>query len=173
MCANKQDQKDIKYQVDNLSTVSDIKTSVTLHNIDTVNEVQEAMMQIRCSNSQQPSNVNLNDIWLKLSKSASLQQKISRLANTVNNFIKKHFEGKYDEVLALTDEKFKNVIYEHFDSLGMITMCKNKDEFVKKFSDDEEYKKKVIFSLKIMLSIAKQVWSQYNKDPKTTNGENK
>ena len=165
MCANKQDQKDIKYQVDNLSTINDIHTSFILNYVDTLNKSEEAMMQIQCFKEKQ-SNVNLNDVWLNLSQNPLLQQKISQLANIVNNLINKHFEGKYDKVLAFTDEDFKNEIYEHFDSLGIFTMCKDKNEFEKKFADDEEYKKKLCIWLKRAVSIAEQVWN-----PNNTNSE--
>ena len=143
MCANKQDQKDIKYQVDNLSTINDINTSFILNSIDTRNKSQEAMMQIQCF-KEKHSNVNLNDVWLNLSQYPLLQQKISRLANSFNNLINKHFEGKYDKVLAFTDEEFTKAIYEHFDSLGIFTCIE----------------------LKIAVSIAEQVWN-----PNNTNSE--
>ena len=165
MCANKQDQKDIKYQVDNLSTINDIDTSFILNYFDTVNKSQEAMMQIQCFKEKQ-SNVNLNDVWLNLSQDTLLQQKISQLANSFNNLINKHFEGKYDKVLAFTDEEFTKAIYIHFDSLGIFTMCKNKDEFVNKCADDKEYKNNCCIELKIAVSIAEQVWN-----PNNTNSE--
>ena len=170
-CANNQGQKEIKYKVDDLDTLNDIKASVALNNIHAKNQIQEGIIVLKSHRENQQSNVNMNDIWLNLSESSFLQQKISRLANNINNFIKKHFEGKYDRVLALNKDEIKKELVANFNSFGFITGFKNKEDFIGKFDNDGEYSNKIVDKFKIYISIAEQVWSQYNQDPKIVSVE--
>ena len=170
-CANNQGQKDIKYQVDNLDTLSDIKASVALNNIHAKNQIQEGIRVLKSYRENQQSNVNMNDIWLNLSESSLLRGRFRQISFELNNFVKKYFEGKYDRVSALNNGEIKEVLVKNFNSFGFITGFKNKDDFIRNFDNDEEYAKKIVNKGKIYLSIAEQVWSQYNKEPKIVSVE--
>jgi hypothetical protein len=170
-CANNQGQKEIKYKVDDVDTLSDIKASVALNNIHAKNQIQEEIRVLKSYRENPQSNVNMNDIWLNLSESSLLRRRVDQISFELNNFVKKYFEGKYDRVLALNNNEIKEVLVTSFDSFGFITRFKNKEDFSRNFDNDEEYAKKIVKKCKIYLSIAEQVWSQYNKDPKIVSVE--